>query len=97
MCKKASLLNDYKGWFTGIGIKVKGIYIAGAIGKNYKTGAIIGSFGIGLSTSKRPVSFAQTYYVLYTGGNVLKELISGLRSAIYNKVAFIGTIGALLL
>ena len=95
--KKASLLNDYKGWFTGIGIKVKGIYIAGAIGKNYKTGAIIGSFGIGLSTSKRPVSFAQTYYVLYTGGNVLKELISGLRSAIYNKVAFIGTIGALLL
>ena len=95
---KASLLKNYSGWFTGVGIKIwKKLYLAGAISKNKKTGAIIGTLGLSLSSSKRPISFSQTYYVRYTKGSTLSNLIKGLRQDIYDKVAFMFGLGALLL
>ena len=85
--KRASFPKDYCGWFTGLSLSIWHVTVSGAI--SYGNRIVIGSLGLGVTTSTASVSFGQTFYFQLTGNNALKNNLNALKSGIQNKLAFL--------
>ena len=85
--KRASFPKDYCGWFTGLSLSILHVTASGAY--SFSNKIIIGSLGLGVTTSKASVSFGQTFYFQLTGNNALKNNLDALKNGIQNKLAFL--------
>ena len=85
--KYAKFPKHYSGWFSGISLSFWHVTVSGAIGTSGR--AIIGSLGIGVTTSKADINFGQTFYFQLTGNNALKNSLSALKTGIMNKLAIL--------
>lgn len=83
----ASFPKTYTGWFTGGSISIRHIIISGAVG--YAGKAVIGSFGLGITTSLLNLSISQTYYWLISKNTTLGDIFSPLKGNIANKLGWL--------
>ncbi|MCM1286350.1 MAG: hypothetical protein NC213_10135 [Acetobacter sp.] len=86
-------LSNYTGWFTNYGITFKHVSLSVAISRTKSVK--IASICLGVSTQKYGVNFSQTMYFRYNNGSF--NILSTLKSNIYNKVAWLKMAGALIL
>ena len=85
--KYTSFPSDYCGWFTEGSFS---FYHATASGAWSKTGnKVIGSLGIGVTSSSADIGVSQTYYFQLSGNNMLKNNLESLRSGIKNKLSWL--------
>lgn len=88
-------ISNYTGWFTNYGITYRHVSLGVAISRTRSVS--IASVGLGLSTQRYGLNFAQTMYFRYDSKKNSFGILSTLRSNIYNKVAWIKLAGALIL
>ncbi len=88
-------ISNYTGWFTNYGITYRHVSLGVAISRTRSVS--IASVGLGLSTQRYGLNFAQTMYFRYDSKKNSFGILSTLRNNIYNKVAWIKLAGALIL
>ncbi len=76
--------SDYCGWFTGISLSFMHITASGAYAKTGKK--VIGSLGLGVTSSKADVGISQLYYIQLTGRDAQENNIKTLQDDINYKI-----------
>jgi len=83
----SSFPKDYEGWFTGFSLSIKHIMVSAAYGQDGR--ALIGSFGLGVTTSCFNINLGQTYYWRISKNTTLLNILKPLRSGISNKAGWL--------
>ena len=82
--KKASFPKHYCGWFTGLSLTICHITVSGAIASDGIT--TIGSFALGVCSSKANIGFSQTFYFQLTGDNAWLNSLNALKNGIGKRL-----------
>ena len=91
----SSFPSTYTGWFTGCSLSIRHVIISGAVG--YSGKAVIGSFGLGITTSVLNFSASQTHYWQIKKDTSLSEIFAPLKTSISNKMAWLSCFTFLLI
>jgi hypothetical protein len=78
---------DYRGWFTGISLSYYHVQVSGAIGHTGRK--IIGSLGIGVTSSFTSIDVSQTFYIQVNGFSSVEERLTSLRATINSHLAWL--------